>query len=155
MAATRSPPQAKGDLRSPQTGLQRVAVVIIFAVMLALLLCCVLGILIGIVLRHCCSTNVRVLFADTDAKAPEDYSFIQATVLIKGAKDLQRKHNFILTVIPLTVGEYLQVADRYGNSCDSIIMASNTDPAEGKLLSRICSLQSCQLYILYTYCMNQ
>ena len=115
-----------------------------------MLLCCVLGISIGILLRHCCSANVRVFFAETDAKASEDKLFIQATVLVKGAKDLQRKHNFILTVIPLTVGEYLQLPGRYGNSCDSIIMTSNVDPAEGKFLSRLCSLQSCQIHIYFS-----
>ena len=78
-----------------------------------------------------------MLFTETDAKASEDSSFIQATVWVKGAQDGQR-HIFNLTTIPLTLGKYRAEPDKYGNSCDSIINRTselNIDPAEGEFQS--------------------
>ena len=76
-------------------------------------------------------------FAETDEKASEDDMFIQATVLVNRAQDLL-EHNFTLTAVPLTVGQYLAEHSKYGDTCDSIIMDATklkVDPAEGTSLS--------------------
>jgi hypothetical protein len=71
-----------------------------------------------------------VRFAESDAKASESDSSIEAIVRVEGAHD----HNFTLTATPLTVDQYLDQPGKYGNSCRSAI-TSDIDPAEGEYIS--------------------
>ena len=68
-----------------------------------------------------------MVFAESDVKASEDESSVQAIVRVEGAHD----HNFTLTATPLTVAQYLDEPGKYGNSCLSAISPS-IDPAEGE-----------------------
>ena len=75
------------------------------------------------------SQTVQLTFADSDKRVLESASDVTTSVRVMGVA----REDLIVTITPLTVGDYEDDPGRFQNRCDTAVATSSvSDSAEGK-----------------------